>query len=260
MFEKKELKESTEETFKVNLESFEGPLDLLLALGRTQKLDLMHISIFELVEQYIDFMENMRSQKITVAADYLVMAAWLTFLKSRLLLPPDDQISEEPSGQEMASYLAFQLERLNAMREAGERLMARNQLGVDFFARGMIEKINHEQIIGYKGTLLELLQAYMRVRTHDSFVPYVANRVKTLSLEEAFENLAKKIAIEIPEWKMLWDYLPKEWRDDPFMLRSGVASTFTVSLELAKCGILTLRQKENFAPLEVKKCAQTSQK
>ena len=130
----------TSDELIVDLDGFEGPLDLLLSLSRTQKLDLMKISILQLAEQYLDFIEKARSLKIELAADYLVMAAWLAFLKSRLLLPPDPD-ENEPTGEELAAHLAFQLERLQAMRDAAAKLMARDQLGRDFFARGIEEKV-----------------------------------------------------------------------------------------------------------------------
>ena len=156
----------------VDLDGFEGPLDLLLSLSRTQKLDLMKISILQLAEQYLDFIEKARSLKIELAADYLVMAAWLAFLKSRLLLPPDPD-ENEPTGEELAAHLAFQLERLQAMRDVAAKLMARDQLGRDFFARGIEEKVEKIKRTKYEASLLDLIQAYARIKTKDEFRPFV---------------------------------------------------------------------------------------
>ena len=172
----------------VDIDGFEGPLDLLLSLSRTQKLDLMKISILKLAEQYLDFIEKARSLKIELAADYLVMAAWLAFLKSRLLLPPDLD-ENEPTGDELAAHLAFQLERLQAMRDAAAKLMARDQLGRDFFARGIEEKVEKIKRAKYEASLLDLIQAYARIKTKDEFRPFVMDRDDVYTLEQALERM-----------------------------------------------------------------------
>ncbi|MDH3264380.1 MAG: segregation/condensation protein A, partial [Paracoccaceae bacterium] len=159
------------EALIVDVEGYEGPLDLLLTLARTQKVDLRRISVLGLAEQFLAFVEEARALRIELAADYLVMAAWLAFLKSRLLLPPDPA-EEGPSGEELAAHLAFQLERLEAMRDAAARLMARDQKGRDFFVRGVPEDVTRIRQVRYSATLLDLMQAYARVRTHDQFRPY----------------------------------------------------------------------------------------
>ena len=152
----------TAEALIVDVSGFEGPLDVLLTLGRTQKVDLTKISILELARQYLAFVEKAKSLRIELAADYLVMAAWLAFLKSRLLLPPDPT-EEGPSGEELAAHLAFQLERLQAMRNAAAKLMARDQLGRNFFARGIPESVERVKRVSYTATLMELMQAYSRL-------------------------------------------------------------------------------------------------
>ena len=180
----------------VDLDGFEGPLDLLLTLSRSQKLDLMQISILQLAEQYLDFVEKARSLQIELAADYLVMAAWLAFLKSRLLLPPDPD-ENEPSGEELAAHLAFQLERLQAMRDAAAKLMARDQLGRDFFARGIEEKVEKIKRIKYEASLLDLIQAYARIKTKDEFRPFVMDRDDVYTLEQALERMRGLIGYTI---------------------------------------------------------------
>jgi segregation and condensation protein A len=158
------------EALIVDVDGFEGPLDLLLTLSRTQKVDLRRISVLKLAEQYLGFVEQARSLRIELAADYLVMAAWLAFLKSRLLLPPEPG-DAGPSAEDLAAHLAFQLERLQAMRDAAARLMGRDQLGRDFFARGVPEDVTHHRKVTYTATLLDLMRAYARIRTKDEFRP-----------------------------------------------------------------------------------------
>ena len=163
------------EALIVDIDGFEGPLDVLLTLGRTQKVDLRKVSILELARQYLAFVDQAKQLRIELAADYLVMAAWLAFLKSRLLLPPDPA-EDGPSGEEMAAHLAFQLERLQAMREHAAMLMARDQLGRDFFARGIPEDVTRVKRVTYTATLLDLMQGYARIRTKDEFRPYAMDR------------------------------------------------------------------------------------
>ncbi len=239
------------ETLVVDVDGFEGPLDLLLTLSRTQKVDLRKISILDLAVQYLGFIEKAKVLRIELAADYLVMAAWLAFLKSRLLLPPDPA-DEGPSGEELAAHLAFQLERLQAMRDVAARLMARDQKGRDFFVRGLPENVSRVRRVSYTATLLDLMQAYARIRTKDEFRPYIMDRDRILTMEQALERLRGLIGFS-GEWTDLSSYLPEDWRDDPAMHRSALASTFAASLELAKNGQIELRQPEIFAPIEIRK-------
>ena len=232
----------------VDLDGFEGPLDLLLTLSRTQKLDLMQISILQLAEQYLDFVEKARSLQIELAADYLVMAAWLAFLKSRLLLPPDPD-ENEPSGQELAAHLAFQLERLQAMRDAAAKLMARDQLGRDFFARGIEEKVEKSKRIKYEASLLDLIQAYARIKTKDEFRPFVMDRDDVYTLEQALERMRGLIGYTIG-WIDIATFLPDGWTSSANRIRAATASTFAATLELAKSGELELRQRDNFGPIQ----------
>ncbi|WP_371224452.1 segregation and condensation protein A [Roseovarius sp. 2305UL8-3] len=239
------------EALIVDVDGFEGPLDLLLTLGRTQKVDLRKISVLALAKQYLAFVEKAKQLRIELAADYLVMAAWLAFLKSRLLLPPDPE-EEGPSGEELAAHLAFQLERLQAMRETAAKLMARDQLGRDFFARGIPEDVTQVRKVTYTATLLDLMQGYARIRTKDEFRPYVMDRDAVFTLEQALERMRGLIGFA-GTWTDIATYLPDGFTTDPARRRSATASTFAASLELAKEGKVELRQSENFAPLELRR-------
>ena len=239
------------ESLVVDVDGFEGPLDLLLTLSRTQKVDLRKVSILELAIQYLAFVEEAKRLRIELAADYLVMAAWLAFLKSRLLLPPDPN-DEGPSGEELAAHLAFQLERLEAMRRSAARLMGRDQLGRDFFARGQTEEVSRKRTVKYTATVLDLMQAYARVKTREDFEPLHMKRGSFYTMEQALERM-KGLIGHAMEWGALEQYLPEAWRLDPKKRRSATAATFAASLELAKEGKLEIRQDEMFAPIMLRK-------
>lgn len=239
------------EALIVDVDGFEGPLDLLLTLSRTQKVDLRKISVLQLAEQYLVFVERARALRIELAADYLVMAAWLAFLKSRLLLPPDPA-DQGPSGEDLAAHLAFQLERLQAMREAAARLMARDQKGRDFFVRGIPEDVTRFRRVKYTATLLDLMQAYARIRTRDEFRPYAFDRTHVFTLEQALDRMRGLIGFA-GDWTELSSYLPEGWESDPTRRRSATAATFAASLELAKQGQIELRQSETFAPISIRR-------
>ena len=239
------------EALVVDVDGFEGPLDMLLAMARLQKVDLRKVSILALARQYLGFVEQARVLRIELAADYLVMAAWLAYLKSRLLLPPDPK-EEGPTGEELAAHLAFQLERLNAMREMAARLMSRERLGVDFFARGLAGENSTKRKITYGATLLELMQAYARIRTKDEFRPFVMDRENILTMEAALDRLRERIGFT-GDWSDLRAWLPDGWHDDLLRWRSATASTFAASLELVKEGRAVLRQSDSFAPIEIRR-------
>jgi segregation and condensation protein A len=239
------------EALIVDVEGYEGPLDLLLTMSRTQKVDLRHVSILALAEQYLAFVEEAKKLRIELAADYLVMAAWLAFLKSRLLLPPDPT-EEGPSGEDLAAHLAFQLERLQAMRDAAAKLMGRDQLGRDVFVRGLPEDVTRVRRVTYTATLLDLLQAYSRIRTKDHFRPFVMDRDRVLTMEQALELMRGLIGYAL-EWTDLSSYMPEGWETDPVMRRSATASTFAASLEMVKSGQIEIRQNDLFAPIEIRK-------
>ena len=239
------------EALIVDVDGFEGPLDLLLTLSRTQKVDLRKISVLQLAHQYLAFVEKAKALRLELAADYLVMAAWLAFLKSRLLLPPDPS-EEGPSGEELAAHLAFQLERLQAMRDAAARLMARDQLGRDFFARGQSEMVTRVRKVTYSATLLDLMQGYARIRTRDDFRPFVMDRDSVFTMEQALDRMRGLIGYA-GYWTEISTYLPEGWDGDPVRRRSATAATFAASLELVKEGHLEIRQSEMFAPIQLRK-------
>lgn len=239
------------EALIVDVDGFEGPLDLLLTLSRSQKVDLMKISILTLARQYLAFVERAKTLRLELAADYLVMAAWLAFLKSRLLLPPDPS-DEAPSGEELAAHLAFQLERLQAMRDAAAQLMARDQKGRDFFVRGVPETVERVKKVRYTATLLDLMQAYSRIRTRDEFRPFVMDRNNVFTMEEALERMHGLIGYAA-KWTDIASYIPNDWLADPQRRRAATAATFSATLELAKAGRVEIRQEENFATIELRK-------
>ncbi len=243
------------EALIVDVDGFEGPLDVLLTLSRTQKVDLRKISVLALAQQYLAFVEKARALRIELAADYLVMAAWLAFLKSRLLLPPDPD-DEGPSGEELAAHLAFQLERLQAMRDAAARLMARDQLGRDFFKRGQGEDVTRIRTVTYSATLLDLMQGYARIRTRDEFRPFVMDRDAVFTMEQALERMRPLIGFA-GTWTDMETYLPQGWDADPVRRRSATAATFAASLELVKEGHMEIKQSDTFAPIQLRKRTET---
>lgn len=230
------------------LGAYEGPLDLLLDLARTQKVDLREISVLELAEQYLVFIAEAKRLRLDLAAEYLVMAAWLAYLKSRLLLPkpPED---DQPSGEELAAHLAFQLERLQAMRRVAQELLSLPQLGRAFFGRGEPERRKVTTRVEWTATQHELLLAYARRRTKENFQPLHLERRAVVAIDEALVRL-RRILGDTVDWVLLETFLPEEWRDETHA-RSAMASTFAATLELAKHGQVWLRQDEMFAPIYV---------
>ena len=254
LFESQEISERmVSETLIVDVDGFEGPLDLLLNLSRTQKVDLRKISVLELAVQYLSFIANAKNLRIELAADYLVMAAWLAFLKSRLLLPPDPSQSE-PSGDELAAHLAFQLERLQAMRDSAAILMARDRLGRDRFGRAITEDVMRRKTVNYTANLLDLMQGYARIRTKDDFRPFIMDRESVFTMEQALERMRGLIGYS-GHWTDIVSYLPDGWSDDPKKYRSATASTFAAALELAKEGKIEIRQEDIFLPIQIRKRA-----
>ena len=237
------------EALVVDVDGFEGPLDLLLALARTQKVDLREISVLALAEQYLHFVETAKDLRLELAADYLVMAAWLAFLKSRLLLPPDPE-EEGPDAETLAAELAHRLQRLEAMREAGAKLMARDRLGRERFVRGAPDAEVREVHVTYTANLIDLMQAYARLRTRDDFRPYVVDRTDLYTMEEALERL-REIVGEAVEWTDIARFLPEGWTAGP-RRRSATAATFAASLELVKRGAAEIRQDAPMSPIRLR--------
>ena len=235
----------------VDLDGYEGPLDVLLALARDQKVDLKKISILALAEQYLIFINEARRLRLELAADYLVMAAWLAYLKSRLLIP-DTGDDDEPSGEEMAARLAFQLRRLEAMRDVSARLMSRERMGYEVFTRGKPEGIRVIRNSVYDVSLYELLKAYADQTVRKGIAePLRLRRDFITSVEDALHRLEEVLG-RMPDWTVLQSFLPANLVGS-LETRSATASTFAASLELAKQGRLKLRQGQAFGPIYLRK-------
>jgi len=230
----------------VDVAGFEGPLDLLLHLARNQKVDLARISVLALAEQYLAFIEKVRALRLELAADYLVVAAWLAFLKSKLLIPRQPG-EEGESGEELAAVLQFRLKRLEAMRDAAARLVNRNRLGRDVFARGMPEMVIVEKRNAYSASLYDLLTAYA-IQRQKQAVPHVhIARRSVWSLAQARDILSRLIG-SLSDWTALDRYLIA-YLETPKERRTATASSFAASLELVREGRLEVRQVEAFAPI-----------
>lgn len=239
------------EALIVDVTGYEGPLDLLLALARTQKVDLRRVSVLQLAEQYLLFVERAQELRLELAADYLVMAAWLAYLKSRLLLPPEPG-EDGPTAEELAEHLAFQLERLEAMRRAAAELMARDQKGRDFFVRGLPEGISIARKTVFDASLLDLMRAYARIRTRDEFRPFSLDRDSVYTMEQALTRMREVIGFT-GEWADLTSFLPKGWDTTPARRKSATAAHFAAVLELVKSGHVALRQGGLFEPIELRR-------
>jgi segregation and condensation protein A len=235
----------------IDVAGFEGPLDLLLKLAREQKVDLAKISIRALAEQYLAFIEAARSLRLELAADYLVMAAWLAFLKSKLLLPEVKADTDEPSGDELAAILAQRLVHLEAIRGAGQRLMARSRLGVHVFPRGMPESIAVTATTAWAASLYDLLSAYAALRLRNTARTMQVRQRRVLSLQEARERLMRLIGQGV-NWAPLDSYLV-EYLAESELRRTARASALSASLELVREGEIELRQTAAFAPLYVRR-------
>ncbi len=235
------------ERLTLDLDGWEGPLDLLLTLARTQKVDLAKISILALVEQYLVFIADAKKLRLEIAADYLVMAAWLAYLKSCLLLPKDPTV--DPSPEELAMRLQLRLQRLQAMREAGARLVARDRLGRDVFRRSAPEGLKVVRRAAWQADLYDLISAYgiVRARTEPS-VHFIARR-PVMTLDEAIQRLERMIGTRV-QWTALEAFLPET--QDPEFRRSALASSFVATLELARLGKVSLQQEETFSTLYVR--------
>lgn len=235
------------ETLVVDVEGFEGPLDLLLAMARTQKVDLSRISVLALAQQYLGFIEDARKLRLELAADYLVMAAWLTFIKSKLLLPAEEEDEDGPSGEEMALMLQFRLKRLEAMREAAASLMNRKRLGRDIFGRGDPEPIRVLRRPVYDANVYDLLKAYAEQRQRNAVRTLDVKKRTVWSVKQARGELERLLGVSA-EWAPL-DDLFAEFLTDPELRRTALASGLNASLEMAREGAVELRQSDVFAPL-----------
>jgi segregation and condensation protein A len=236
----------------VNLTGFEGPLDLLLALARTQKVDLAKISVRELAEQYLIFINQALKLRLALAADYLVMAAWLAFLKSKLLLPQDKSTDDQPSGEELAARLAFRLMRLEAMRTAAGHLVTRKRLGRDVFPRGRPEGVRTIRARKYSAMIFDLLKAYADQRKRTVKRVHVVARRTVWSIKEARERLEALLGKGAADWVQL-DFFLRQYGGVPDVARTAKASSFGATLEMAREGLIELSQAEPFAPIYMRK-------
>lgn len=234
----------------VDVEGFEGPLDLLLVLARQQKVDLAKISILALADQYLGFIEAARKLRLELAADYLVMAAWLAYLKSALLLPREEQ--EDPSPEELALRLQLRLQRLGAMREAAARLMGRDRLGRDVFPRGAPEGLRVDRRNAWQCDWFALIQAYGQVKARTAPVVHMVRDRPVMTLESALERVSAMIGVTL-DWIRIEEFLPRH--ADVRLMRSALASSFVAALELARLGKAELAQEETFGPLRVRRAA-----
>jgi len=238
------------DAFLLDIDGYEGPIDVLLEMARNQKVDLREISILQLVRQYLTFIDRAKELRLELAAEYLVMAAWLAYLKSRLLLPQEKTEGTELSGDQMAEALQFQLRRLEAMRETAEKLMSRPRLGVNVFSRGMPEGLRTKYETHWQVNLYDLIKSYGDINRRKEYQTYEMPTFNIMSMEDAADRLAKMLG-NLPRtgphsvWTTLQSFIP-EGITDPLLVRSSVASTFTAGLEMAKQGKLEIRQEGAF--------------
>jgi segregation and condensation protein A len=241
------------EAFVVDLEGFEGPLDLLLALARTQKVDLARLSIDMLVTQYLAYIREAQRLRLELAADYLVMAAWLAFLKSRLLLPRDEKPDGCPSGEELAARLAFRLMRLEAMRNAAAQLLTRKRLGRDIFPRGMPEGVRTIRTREHSAEIYDLLKAYAEQRLRTTVRrAHVVQKRTVWSIKDARLRLETLMGRSAATWVQL-DFFLEQFLPSPELGRTALASSFGATLELAREGRIEIRQAGPFAPIYLRR-------
>ena len=250
---RQETQPADEETFIVDVTGFEGPLDLLLELARHHKIDLSQISIVALVDQYLSFIDQARQRRLEIAADYLVMAAWLAYLKSRLLLPRVPGEEEAPAA-DLAAQLSFRLQKLQAMRDAAAQLMSRNRLGRDVFERGEPEKLVFDTKVEYADNLIDLLTAYAERRQKRSrHNTYTVKRIKAWSIKDARQVLERLVG-RMDNWDSLDAWLA-DYVGTPDGRATVIASSFTASLELAREGVIEIRQDRAFEPIYMRRRA-----
>jgi segregation and condensation protein A len=232
----------------LELDGWEGPLDLLLDLSRRQKVDLRQISILALVDQYLDYIERAEALRLELAADYLVMAAWLAFLKSALLLPRDEQ--ENPSPEELALRLQLRLQRLGAMREAAARLMGRDRLGRDVFRRGAPEGLRIDRKTLWQCDWYGLVQAYGQVKARTAPAIHMIRDRPVMTLDSALARVSAMLGVTL-DWMELREFLPVQ--AEPRLRKSALASSFVAVLELARLGRAELSQDRTFGPLRLRR-------
>lgn len=239
---------SSDDSLYLELDGWEGPLDLLLDLARRQKVDLRSISILALVDQYLGYIEKAEALKLELAADYLVMAAWLAYLKSALLLPKEEQ--DEPSAEELALKLQLRLQRLGAMREAAARLMGRDRMGRDIFVRGAPEGLRIDRKTRWQCDQFALIEAYGQVKARTAPAVHMVRERPVMTLDSALDRVSAMLGVTL-DWMLLEEFLPKG--ADARLRRSALASSFVAALELARLGKAEIDQADVFGPLKVRR-------
>ncbi|MCY4541826.1 MAG: ScpA family protein [Rhodobacteraceae bacterium] len=234
----------------VDIDGYSGPLDLLLDLARRQRVDLREISMLQLVDQYLEFLDSVRNTQIEIAAEYLVMASWLVLLKSRTILPEDDADAAVES--DAADLLAFQMKRLEAMRRCAGKLTRRPQLGRDFFARGNPDGTTVVQRLEHAASLFDLLQTYLEVRSREAMQPVAEGRKQLISVEMATELLESK-SVKRRSWTNLFAVLPRDWLSEVELGKSALAATLAAALEMARLGSIEIRQASQGSPIMIRK-------
>ena len=248
------------EVFSIDVEGYEGPLHLLLDMARRQKVDLLYVSITELADQYVSFIDQAQDKRIDLAAEYLLMAAWLAYLKSRLLLPKvGSDTGSTDSAEDMALQLAFRLKRLEAMRRAGQALMERHILGQDVFVRGAPEQPKVIKKTEYDTSVWHLMQAFGSIRRRkDAEAPHAIENQYVLPLENARDGL-RSLRIELNDWASLDDIRRQFVSNDDIPTSSATASVFSAALELTRDGEFDVRQEHHFGPLYLRTHADTNE-
>ena len=245
MFEQNSNKE-----FIVDIKGFDGPLELLLSLAQKQKVDLKEISIRELVDQYLSFVKNASKLKLELAAEYLLMASFLTYLKSRILLPKDC-FEDELTASEIEKNLAYKLKRLSEIKNCTDELFLKPKLGIDFFKRGFHENNDKKVIKKLDASLIEILRAYAKVNSKKVFAPLKLIRQSIYKIDEALKSIVGLVS-KGKNWVFLQEIIPREWKGSKVKVRSAMATTFAASLELVKSGDCILEQRSPFQSLKIK--------
>jgi len=234
---------------KINIDNYSGPLEVLLDLAKAQKVDLENISITQLADQFIEFINNSKNIDLGLASEYLLMATWLAYLKSKLLLPQDED--DDFKATEVAEKLKLQLKKLELIRLLSDQLIKKKRLGIEIRTRGLVGGIRAKNKSKYAVTLYELLKAYSNHIMKKNFLSINIPKLPLCSTEQAIEIIKKNIS-NFAEWKEIYNFIPKKFKKTKDLKRSGVAGFFAASLELTKEGLIDIAQKKNFGTLLIK--------
>ena len=240
---------NTNKSLKINIDNYSGPLDVLLDLAKTQKVDLEDISITQLADQFIEFINSAKSIDLSLASEYLLMATWLAYLKSKLLLPQDDEDDFKVS--EVAEKLKLQLKKLELIRLLSDQLLKKQRLGVDVRMRGISGGIRLKSNSRYAVSLYELLKSYSNHIMKKNFLSINIPKLPICTTEQAIEIIKKNIE-HLNDWKEIYDMIPDKFKKTKKLKKSGIAGFFSASLELTKEGLINIKQKKSFDKLLVK--------